>query len=458
MSLPQAALYLAAHHIAERSAAIRPHLAELLSEMVPSGIARATLHVAPAGDSLIVELCLIQVTPQLMARVSSCAQRTGLLFVDPARLAPMDRTKFLMAMTTRYKKLLVDPGAPTAALDQVLRAPLKRAAGTISPEDPEALLVARYRRGEGWQVGRVRSLVGTELTLTTGTPPPVGVFVDVVIGGGESKVSAHAAVVASATTDMALGADPPGFTVRLVVTDERQAAAIDRFSLSLRQQAQRLLAPPPPRREVRYPVCWPVLLRTSDGAESSASALDMSLHGMFVTASRPIESAPSPGVEVDLPIDDGGRSLRARSRVARSLAPAIAQARGLTPGVGLELATLGPRDSQRFGRFVQRIGRRSTAHILVAATLERASPILAELVAAGYGASHAASPSELCARLGAGVRPPELVLIDISLSRADRGVDNAIERLLAQRGLMHSRISEEAPGEVRALADLSLLT
>jgi hypothetical protein len=126
-------------------------------------------------------------------------------------------------------------------------------------------------------------------------------------------------------------------------------------------------------------------------------------------------------------------------------------------GLGLEIVALGPRESARFSRFLTRVGKRTSHTLVVGAAVERAGPIVQELIAAGYSAAQVLDPAALLARASAS-RPPDLVLLDATLTRADPKAEEAVRRALTARRIPLQHIGEDTPAAVRALADMTLLT
>jgi CheY-like chemotaxis protein len=106
---------------------------------------------------------------------------------------------------------------------------------------------------------------------------------------------------------------------------------------------------------------------------------------------------------------------------------------------------------------LSRIGRRAGHTVLVGASSERAAPIVAELTAAGYAASQVSEAPQLVSRVAAS-RPPDLVLIDASLVRADTRAEDAIRRAAAQRQIPVLHIDQDSPQAARAAADMTLLS
>lgn len=388
------------------------------------------------------------------------AARVGVAVLEPARLPDEERRRYHGEYLPLYDMRV--PNLPS--IEDAAQILVDLVAGEVSARQVvakrdrgEDRLEVRFLRGDDWQLARARSLTRDAIYVTTGGPPRAGDVVDIALSLVQARhqIVARGAVVHVTPAETAATLGAAGFGARFLVKDGEERQRIDDFLRRVRTAQLGELTPPPRRREVRYPVRWPVYLGTADGTRTTA-ALDVSRHGLFVAAEQPF--APQGGtVDLAIPLDDSGEPLRARARIARALPPQVARTRGVRPGFGLELVGLATRDEGRFVRFLQRVSRRAERCIVVGAEPRRAALIVKELCAAGYNAVAATDAPSLVGRAAAASRPPDLVMLDASLTRADARADSAIRRALAVRHVPTLYVDEETPTSARSLADVALL-
>jgi hypothetical protein len=115
-----------------------------------------------------------------------------------------------------------------------------------------------------------------------------------------------------------------------------------------------------------------------------------------------------------IPIDVGDPPIEVRARVARSVTPNDALARGLSPGFGLEIIDMSDGDRVRWQRFLSRVERRSVRSVLVGAAPTRLEALSRALADAGYAVASSADPGTLIRMADTG-QVPDVAVIDDSL-------------------------------------------
>jgi hypothetical protein len=391
-------------------------------------------------------------TARMVEQITADAARIAGAVLDPGRLPDEARRRFFQSYLPQYDVRILQLTSP----EEALRALARHIESSTPPIDEVlAPLEVRFRRGDQWQLARVRSLSRDGISLATGAPPRRGDLVDLEINAGALTLVARGTVVGVTSTEVASVLGAAGFGARFLLGTEAERSTLERL-IAMVGDGARSLTPPPRRREARYPIRWPVLVRTSRG-KSSLSALDVSRHGLFVAVDRATPSPLSTSVQVTLPLDDVGGPIQASARIARTIAPEVARQRGIAPGYGLELTGFSDEDATRFAGFVDRIGRRAERKIVVGAAPERLDALCAELTAAGYTASGAADPPSLVAEAAAPSIAPDLVVLDSSLADENpRGV-NAARRALSARTVRVLMLDGEPPTACREWADAALL-
>src|SRR5262249_7254029 len=154
------------------------------------------------------------------------------------------------------------------------------------------------------------------ISLATGAPPRRGDIVELEITISGVTVVARGAVVGVTSSDAATVLGAAGFGARFLVATPEERGALERI-LAAHTDGRRVLAPPPRGREARYPVRWPVLLRTQRG-KAEVSALDVSRHGLFIGVDGCSTAPQSTSVYVTVPIESGA-PIQATARIARAI-------------------------------------------------------------------------------------------------------------------------------------------
>ncbi len=401
-------------------------------------------------------------TGTLLQRVYEDAEKIGALVIEAARLPEEDRRRFYDEHLTSYP--LHIPGLPTpgdamAVLAMDLGHGLTDAMAKGSrPRSVAAAarpkLEVHYARGDEWQLGRARNLTREGVYVVAGGTPRRDDIVEVRLSAGDIAFTARGQVVYVTPDEVANALGASGFGVRFLLSAADDRQRLETIVTATLGEGQASVRPAPARRDVRYPVRWPVAVDVGH-TTASLSALDISLRGMFVACAA--AQLPST-VDVAFGVDDPGEKIRAIARVARWVPPPIAVARGTVTGFGLELGGFSPSDEARFHMFVTRVGRRSERSVLVVASPDRVGPLAAELLAAGYPASSVSDPDAVVSRAGL-PRPPDLIVVDESFEAHGGGsAVRAMRRALARRDVAVCFLEgAQAPVAARALIDAALL-
>src|SRR5688572_23654197 len=170
------------------------------------------------------------------------------------------------------------------------------------------------------------------ISIATCTPPRRGDLVDIEIMAAGHKLELRSTVVGVASGDSASALGTSGFGARFLIASEMDRRTLEAILRAVGADKLRTLDPPPRRRAARYPVQWPVQIRSPRG-RASRSALDVSRHGLFVGCG---DDCPAEGpVHMTIPIDDHGTPVLATGRVARAIPDELARHRGLPCGIGI---------------------------------------------------------------------------------------------------------------------------
>ncbi len=309
----------------------------------------------------------------------------------------------------------------------------------------------RFRRGDRWQTARARGLTRDGVYLSTAIPPAPGATVAIHIAVGASKLIANASVLHVTPPEVGGALGARGFGVRFHLRTPEQVTEMENLLLAARGTDLVSPAAPPRRRESRYPVHLPLLLWTAK-TSAEVSVLDVSRHGLFVNLPEP---PANDQFGISLPVDGEKEPVQAGVRVARQIDERVAKARGISPGVGLEILSFAPESEPVFQRFVERISRRVDRSILIGAMPNRLVPLCEALTSCGYDAAGATDPRGLLERATGGVRAPDLVVLDGSLPGAkdQRGPWHALQR----HGFRTLLLDDDTPAFFRERVDAMLL-
>lgn len=285
--------------------------------------------------------------------------------------------------------------------------------GPTEPGEPHAV-GARYLRGGRWAPARLRSLSARGAYLVTGAPPRIGDHVHVALDLDEHSALVRGVVYHVTTARDATSTGSSGFAVRFAPDPSPARTRLLELLQAARSRGV-VIKPPPPRASVRFPVRWPVELRGVH--PSHVDALDVSAGGLFLGAPHLVLGA---AVAVSVPVDVGDPAIELAARVVRTVSPAMAAARGLSPGAGLTIVEVADGDRVRWTRFLARIERRATRTVLVGASMPRLEAISRALADAGYAVAPCTDPGTLIRLADTGALP-DAAVIDTSL--LEQGVE-----------------------------------
>ena len=456
-------VFLVLKHVGARLEAYRTLAAGTELALATDGPPPASIYYRKDTDTalLAVSLDSAESTGPMMERLRQIAADTGAALLDSLALPINERASFYADYLPLYPTRIVGVGAPVAALraleDEIGIGKVPRAtqpprarqgSGPHTPVSPR--VEVRFRRGDAWQLGHLRSVTDDGALVATSNPPRAGDRVDLELGlVGEAQASLRitAAILRVTAPEAASALGAAGFRARFDLSDGEAAAL---HSLIARAGAE---PPPLPRRtEMRYALRWPVLL--ARGAAATAGlALDISTHGLFVHCDAPASQVP---LAVTVPLDDDGGPLRLTARVARALDRGTAESRQIAHGLGLAFEPPQGREGDRYRSFVERVAARAGKFVLIAASPARGTKLVEELEACGYTVGTAASPRELLERVER-ARPPDLVLFDRSMPGLGGDTGRALRRSLEIRQIPTADLREAALDAVRRAADAQLI-
>jgi hypothetical protein len=418
-----------------------------------NGAISIDVYFRSATGMALIALCFDPrfLTGDTVSVLSSGAAAAGAALVDPARLPDRARRRFHETYLPLYEVRRGGLESIEEAVGALTAEIARQASGAPSGETVEV----RVRRGDAWQLARVRSMTREGISIATGTPPRRGDVVDLELRACGIVLLIRSTVVGVATGDAAAALGASGFGARFLIAGETERRQLEEILRVLGSDKLRSLEPPPRRRAARYPVHWPVFVR-SPKCRANLRALDVSRHGMFVgcdDSTCPLEGS----VHVTVPIDDGGTPILATARVARAIPDELARTRGLRSGIGIEFTALSQRDEQRFAAFVGRVGRRAEREVVVGASASRLGELTTALSAAGYCTTGVSDATGLVERAAAGSRVPDLVVLDSSLVRENPRAIHAARRALAVRLVRLVTIDGDSPSSMREFVDGALL-
>lgn len=320
-------------------------------------------------------------------------------------------------------------------------------------------LQIRFRRGDQWVNGRLCSIGINGVFIATNTPARVGETVDLELclvdeaalrAAGLSQPELMLSGVTVLSRSEARRA-PPGFAAHLRYRSNTQRR--DMVTMLRASRGRAPLRPPPQRREARYPISWPILIKIGN-KRCRMSALDVSRSGMFVGGAAPL---PEPGqcLQIAFPLDGDGDTvpIRGIARVERTIPRASAQRRKLHRGMGLQFCELSLRHQHEYDAFIKRVAFRSTKRIVVSAQGIRLNHLATELHAVGYAVTTVSSSQRLFAVCNDESNTPDLVIFDTSFRDTYPTVMKTAQRKLTARLIASTEFDQPFANPVRALAD-----
>lgn len=455
-------VFLVLKHVGARFEAYRTLAAGTELALAASGPPPASIYYRKDTDTALLAVSLEPAqSPATMERLRQLAADTGAALLDSLALPLNERASFYADYLPLYATRIVGVGAPVAALraleEEIGLAKIPRAtqpprarqgSGPHTPVVPR--VEVRFRRGDAWQLGHLRSVSDDGALVATSNPPRAGDRVELelgLVGEAMPSVRVNAAILRVTAPEAASALGAAGFRARFDLSDA-EAAALH----SLLARAGNEPPPLPRRTEMRYALRWPVLI--ARGAAATAGlALDISTHGLFVHCDAPASAMP---LAVTVPLDDDEGPLKLTARVARALDRGTAESRQIAHGLGLAFEPPQGREGDRYRSFVERVAARAGKLVLIAASAARGAKLVEELEACGYTVGTAASPRDLLERVER-ARPPDLVLFDRSMPGLGGDTGRALRRSLEIRQIPTADLRESALDAVRRAADAQLI-
>ena len=270
-------------------------------------------------------------------------------------------------------------------------------------------IYAQYLRSGRRVSSRIVTLSLKGAALMARALPRVADRIDITLAYENYRVLVRGAVEKISTMQEAAMSGMTTFNVNFELDDgaRRELTAL----LTAAREAKVTFKLPPPRRERRYSVAWPIRLGSDSGAVL-AKVLDVSTGGMFV---RPLNAFElDENVTFTAVLDDGLAPVLGRSRVVRNQSDGEAKAVGRSPGYGLSIVKMAKADHERWSAFVLRIERRSARRVLIGAAPARLAELQRGLEAVGYIVTGSSVPSTFVRLACAAAQPVDAALIDAS--------------------------------------------
>jgi hypothetical protein len=360
---------------------------------------RANLHPQPMPQARTDETIVRMPSPNVVSR----QQRASTVEVPPSELQHMMRSAMAATVTPSGPVMVVNDSS--GSLPRATKS--EQYMPTASGPMPPGIIYARYLRSGRWVPVRIGALSLRGAALMAGALPRMQDNVDVALSFGDFRALVRGPVNKVSTLEEARMSGAATFSVAFELDDasRRQLTTL----LTAARDAKVVIKPPPPRSNRRFPVEWPVCLGSNRGA-MRASALDVSLEGMFVRPQNPLQ------LDLDMMfsavIDDGSSPVSGRAKVVRHVTDADARACGLVAGWGLHIVEMGDDDRERWNGFLARIEKRSDKRILIGASPARLAELQAGLAAAGYAVTGGTDASALVQLASTEARPVDAAMID----------------------------------------------
>ncbi len=302
----------------------------------------------------------------------------------------------------------------------------------------------RFRRGDTWQPARLRNLGSATLSVATPCPPRSGDRVDVELREGATAVRVSAVVVGVTPPEAAAILGASGFGARFAIPDRETQLVL--AGLATRFEEVGVVAPPP-RRDPRYPVRWPIEVAV-EGPDTVTPALDISERGLFIASGSEVGVGTPTGLVIRL---ENGDPVHAGACVTRQLSARAAGDRGTSPGFGVEITAMRPGDARRYRALVARVARRSRHHVAVWGP--SGDPLAVALTGVGYVVSRLDGVRALLSVLEE--RPSLVVLCGVG--RASRELATLTD-VIRHRGILALSVTEDDPRAVRGQVDALLIS
>lgn len=368
-------------------------------------LARCTLHV---GDQRSVTGALTELVRRL--REARANPQAAASILPPRIAAPRLRAEGSGGLAKRSLDVHRAETVEVSPLDMQRIARMGTAepyaAPTMQAQTPSTIY-ARYLRSGRWVPVRLGGISLRGATLLANALPRLHDPVDIALVFGMHRALVRGPVVAVSSAEQAAstGAATFGVTFELDEAARRQLTTL----LTAARTAKVTIKPPSPRHARRFPVEWPVCLRSARGS-ITGEAFDVSRSGMFVRPLQPLQLQATLAFSVAL--DDGAPPISGQARVVRHISESDAQRCGHLAGYGLHIVELAAADRERWEAFTTRIERRADKRVLVGASPGRFSELQSGLAALGYAVTGGTDPGALAQLANADPRPVDAALID----------------------------------------------
>ena len=313
------------------------------------------------------------------------------------------------ATVTPGRRIANGSALPSTEFDSGESLDRLHARGTETP-----VLRIRFLRGERWLPGRVRYVSNREIRVASGAPLRLGDSAILGLSFGCDELFVTGTVCDVQSVDDSDAEQSPGFSVSFTLLTESKSTQLVKL-LRRARDAGVSLSPPPARGAPRFPVSWPIVVSSATGTDDGAQralAMDISWSGLYIDRILPVGSE----LQLAIPLDTSGQAVRCRARVVRTVSEDKARDLQTIAGSGVILTHFGPRDSDRYQGFLDRIKFRCQRRVVVVASANRALGLSRALAAAGYAVTSSTDPQALAELADREPRPPDIAIIDESLA------------------------------------------
>jgi hypothetical protein len=398
---PEATLRFALH---------RTHVRALKLHADGQALLGVDVHYRSETDTAMLGLRMDprRLTQEVIDRVIEVARSAELPMFQPERLAVRDQRKFYESYLTTYERRVRNLHTPDAAMRLLAR---WLSIPTSPPNENELPaermpIEVRFQRGDTWHLGRLCSLSTGGIYVASGVPPRAGDAVALEITTAGETIPLAAVVVQVTALEAASTLGVAGFGARFVEDDSQPRRRLLEL-LARTGSSHKIVAQPPRRRHVRYPVRVAVSVEFL-GSQLVTVALDLSAGGAFVKSPLP-PLRDDMAISLALPGED--TPVVGHAHVARTVDEGTALERGVPAGFGVAMEPASTGHADRLRIWLSRVSRRMGCAVLVAGGSPRVGELAAELSAVGYAAAAMVGDlSALGERLRAGLAPDAVVL------------------------------------------------
>ncbi len=324
--------------------------------------------------------------------------------------------------------------------------PQNARSGPQSRTNGDEILQVRYERGDRWMPARLRNLTLKQVRLAASAAPPLGAKLRIILTIGTIRTTVAGVVIEVINTETSVD----GSTSFRVEFAEIPKPARKQLTEILRwtQREGLTLSPPPPRKNRRFAVTWPITV-VSSGKRFGAAAHDVSECGLFLATTNLIHSHQ---VVFAIPLETKVLAIEGRAHIAREVDCKMAEERNLSQGYGLHFGTLSSSDQGAYESFLVRVKRRSQLHVLVAGKSAHNLALAKSLESAGYAVSLASSSRQLERRHAEGTSQPDVAVLSPSGHSAPE-LWARLKQTFEANDVPVLRLSDHEPMAARAKVD-----